>query len=239
MPAVNEIQHETPATAMAAPPDGWVKLALYGTAMEAEFHAAILGNEGIATKILGANLNTVDWFWERFNRVEMFVPRADVQRAIQILANAPHDELEPVAGGENDPPPADKDGKPLVRLAAYETLSELRDAQTTLGSARISTLAPPLAPRGDKPPGKGKRFILWVAENDLQSAKSVLADEAAEDNDQPRCPQCGSWRVHEISGLLSSLAQLAGYDSRPQEAECAACRFRAELSEFLPQSNAR
>lgn len=83
-----------------APGDGWVKLGRYNSATEAEFDAGVLGAEGIPTQVLGANINMVDWFWQGFNPVDVFLPADDRRRALDILARRCDDELEPAEGSK-------------------------------------------------------------------------------------------------------------------------------------------
>jgi hypothetical protein len=213
---------------------GWIKLQSYNSAIEADFHAAMLGEANIPTQVLGADMNNVMWFWAGFNPVDVYVAEADVERATEILKNRPADDLEPDEDFLKSPPPTDRHHRPLIVVAAFDNVHDLRDAQIVLASADIPCLAPPLVPRGNRPAGQGKRFTLRVAQDDLQKAQSVLSEEAEEDSDQPRCPNCGSWQVHTFSGLLKGIAELAGKNQPHETAECDVCHYRGELDKFLP-----
>jgi hypothetical protein len=120
----------------------------------------------------------------------------------------------------------------LAIVGTYDSFREMRDAQTVLASGRIRAFVPPMAPRGDRPAGVGKRFILRVAEADLNRAKALLADEAQDDSDEPRCPKCGSWRILQPQSIMGDLAALVGL-GHERQFECLACHYRAKSSEFL------
>jgi hypothetical protein len=130
------------------------------------------------------------------------------------------------------PPPVDEQGNALAVIGMYGSYREMSDAQTVLASARIRAFVPPMAPRGDRPAGVGKRFVLWVAETDLNRAKALLADEAQDDTGEPRCPKCGSWRILQPESLIGGLAALVGL-GHERQFECLACHYRGAPSEFL------
>jgi hypothetical protein len=222
-----------------SPLPGWTRLASYYSAIEADFHAAVLRENKIPAQVFGANSNVVNWFWQGFNPVDLFVPEQDLERAQAVLKNRPHDDLEPAEEFETAPPPTDADGEPLVVVAAFDNVRDLRDAKITLASANLPTLVPPLLPRGNKPPGHGKRFRLRVAQKDFERAGHILTLEAQEDSDEPRCPKCGSWQVRESSGIIDGLANMIGYGTGTKTAQCGVCGYRGELSEFLPHKRGR
>jgi hypothetical protein len=203
---------------------------------EAELRAAVLNAEGIRTEIFGANINAVDWLWQVFNRVDLWVPRADAQRAGEILARTARDDLEPAAAAEGTAEPVDERGVALLPVGAYENVHDLLDAQTVLASAGFRAFAPPMAPRGDRPAGVGKRFVLRVPVGEVEQAKAMLAEEASEDRDDPRCPKCGSWRVYIPEALLGNAAHLVGLGQGPI-AECLACHHRADAGEFVAKED--
>jgi hypothetical protein len=209
-----------------------VRLAQYSAEYEAELNAAALNAEGIPTQIFGANTNYVNWLLQGFNQVELLVPAEDVERATQILARTSTDELEPVPMPDEAPPAVDEQGNALAIVGAYESFHEMRDAQTVLASGRIRAFVPPMAPRGDRPAGVGKRFILRVTEADLNRAKALLADEAQDDSDEPRCPKCGSWRILQPQSIMGDLAALVGL-GHERQFECLVCHYQAKSSEFL------
>ncbi|MGA2230825.1 MAG: hypothetical protein ABSH22_07990 [Tepidisphaeraceae bacterium] len=219
-------------------PAGWVKLSTFGSANDAEIRAAVLAGEGIRSQIFGANINAVDWAWQVFNDVDLIVQEADVERATAALSTAPMDDLEPAEEAPNAPAPVDEHGNLLVPVAAYETPADLRDGQTVLASEHIAAYGPRLVLRGDKPAGVGARFILRVAEKDMEAAQALLAEEADENKDEPRCPRCGSWQVISRAGLLKDLANAAGL-SGPGDMECMSCHYRAPAGEFLQRDEWR
>jgi hypothetical protein len=212
-------------------PVRWVKLDTYGAFNQAELNAAILAGEGIPTQVFGANTNAVNWLWQAFNDVELMVPEADAQRAKEILDRSWSNEVEPAEEPADAPPPADQQGRLLVSVAAFDNPADLRDAQTVLASQNIVSFGPRLVLRGDRPAGVGKRFILRVDEDDLDAARTLLAEEAQESSDQPRCPRCRSWRVTRRWNLLMAVG-LGGSG----EFECDACHYRGAAAEFLPPS---
>lgn len=209
-----------------------VRVAQYSAEYEAELNAAALNDEGIRTQIFGANTNYVNWLLQGFNQVELLVPEEDVEQAMQILARTSTDELEPVPMPDGAPPPVDEHGNALAIVGTYDSFREMSDAQTVLASERIRAFIPPMAPRGDRPPGVGKRFILRIAEADLNRGKALLADEAQDDSEEPRCPKCGSWRILQPQSIMGDLAALVGL-GHERQFECLACHYRAKASEFL------
>jgi hypothetical protein len=213
-------------------PPGWVKVVTYGSATEAELYSGILAAQGINSQVFGANTNAVDWFWQGFNDVDLLVQEADTEQAKDILSKASGDEFEPAEEPKEAPPAADDAGSLLVPVGAFENVRRMRDAQAVLASARIDAYAPRLVLRGARAAGVGKRFILRVTEKDLESARSVLAQEAEEDRDEPQCPKCGSWSVMPRNVFLGSLAKLVGMNERAQF-ECSSCNYRAVAAEFL------
>jgi hypothetical protein len=216
-------------------PAGWVKLVTCGTANEAELIAAVLAGEGIGAQVFGANINAVDWFWQVFNDVDLLVQESDVERAREVLSRTSNDDVEPAEEAVGSAPPCDEEGRLLVPVGAFENIRNLRDAQTVLASARIDAYAPRLVLRGDRAAGVGKRFILRVAEGDLEKAKVLLAEEAEENRDEPRCPRCGSWRVTRRTSLPMHLADLVGL-AGPGEIQCNSCDYRADAAEFLKRA---
>ncbi len=190
-------------------PPGWVKVVTYGSATEAELYSGILAAQGVNSQVFGANTNAVDWFWQGFNDVDLLVQEADVEHAKDILSKASGDGLEPAEEPKDAPPAADEAGNLLVPVGAFENVRRMRDAQAVLASGGIDAYGPRLVLRGNGAAGVGKRFILRVTEKDLESARSVLAEEAEEDRDEPlpkmrivECDaeECCSWKSGQIGG---------------------------------------
>src|SRR3984957_1326548 len=211
---------------------GLMKVGRYASVDEANIYAAALTASGIESQIFGSNANAWTGL-QNLSFVELFVAKADGARAREILSHPEMDDVEPVEDDENSPK-ADEQGRPLVPLAAYENIRDLRDAMTVLASGEVTAFAPKLMPRGDRPAGQGNRFILRVAEDDLEVAQSLLAEEAEEDQDEPRCPKCGAWRVHAVSTFFKEIASAFGPPKRPGEMECTACKYRGKSEEFWP-----
>jgi hypothetical protein len=212
-------------------PEGWALLATYGTADEGETTAAILETAGIDAQVFGANTNNVDWFWQLFNDVDVIVRKEDLEKAKEITDRTDAPELEPA--DEPDGEATDENGRPLVRIAAFDNVADMRDAQTILASEKIEAYTPRLVIREKGAAAHGKRFVLRVVESEVEKAKTVLAQEAAEDKDVPRCPKCGSWRVNPVKGFIGEFAGIVGVNPQPKEMTCAACTFRGASGEFL------
>jgi len=207
--------------------DELVRLASYGDPIPAELDAAALAEEGIPAQVFGANVGSLGVIYQGFNRVELHVRAGDIERAAKVLARVSSLELEPVDSG----PTADETGRPLVPAGAFDNARSLYDAQAVLASASIRSFPPVLVPRGDKPTGHGARFVLRVGAEDLSRSQSLLREDT--DSDDPRCPQCGSWRVFAVGHFWKDLAASLGLGPKlPSQNECLACKYRGESAEF-------
>jgi hypothetical protein len=215
---------------------GMVLLARFGTSDEAELHAAELEAEGIPTQILNSHVNALGIPYSGLSDVELHVRAGDVGRADELLKHAGGEDLEPAPEGGLAEPAVDESENPIpiAPLASFESVRLLREAQTLLASARLHAYMPKLVPRGDRPPGVGKRFLLAVAEDDLERAQLLLRQAESDAAEElPRCPKCASWRVFPVSHLLQSLAATFGLAPKPaEELECLACRHRGPSAEF-------
>jgi hypothetical protein len=201
-------------------------------AIEAQLCGNVLAAQGIDYYIMNQNTNTLGPY-AGFSRVEVQVREEDARRAAELLARFQADPLdvEPEEPGGADQVVSDPSGKgTLAVAAAYETARELFDAAATLGASRIDSYLPSLVPRGDRTRGSGKRFLLHVRDDDLERAKEVLAQSAPDDDDEPCCPACGSWRVAPASRPWPGLVKfLLGSGNRgPEEMECLRCKHRWE-----------
>lgn len=199
-------------------------------AIEAQLCGNVLAAQGIDYYIMNQNTNTLGPY-SGFSRVEVQVREEDARRAAELLARFQADPLdvEPEESDGPDEAVSDPSGKGMLAVAAaYETPRELFDAAATLGASRIDSFLPTLVPRGDRPRGSGKRFVIRVREDDLQRVKEVLAQSAPDDDDEPRCPACGSWRVAAAPRPWPGLVKfILGISSpRPQELECLRCKRR-------------
>jgi Putative prokaryotic signal transducing protein len=212
---------------------------------EAEVRAGVLEAEGIPYQVCNQNvvLNLGPYAGAGAD-VEVHVRREDAERAAAVLARYADDaDLEPIEDPPDAPPPVDDEGRAidLVVAAAYDTARRMRDASTVLAAARVRFYVPTLALRGDRPPGEGARFVVRVAEEDLERARSVLEEAAAESDDEedPRCPRCSAWRVHPVrsGGLLRGIGRALGLGKPlPFEGEgfeCLACRHQGPREEFV------
>jgi hypothetical protein len=235
-PAVPVLSYQTPGASGAM-----VRVGSYGNNEEAELRASALAAEGIPSRVFNGNVNSLGIPYAGFADVELHVRQEDAQRAAEVLArDAAEDDLEPQELSPADSPPTDDDGNALnlVPLVAFDSVRLMRDAQTILSSARIRSYPPTLVRRGDRPPGQGARFILSVAEDDLERARRVLeeadADAASEDENGGRCPRCRSWRVFPVSQFWKGLAAMVGMGPTPQPLmECLACKHVGTKEEFV------
>jgi hypothetical protein len=242
-------QDPPPVLNYASPtPGGTTIVARCANIAEAEMRGGVLEGEGIPYQVHNAaimsNLGTYAGGW---TSVELHVRKEDAARAAEVLARYADDsDLEPAGDWQDAPPPLDEEGRPipLAVAAAYDRARRMRDAATVLAAARVPFYLPMLAPRGDRPKGEGKRFVLRVAEEDLERAQSVLgeAEEEAGDEGDPRCPRCSAWRVHPIrsGGILRGIGQALGL-SKPlpfegEGFECLACRYQGPRLEFVRDS---
>jgi hypothetical protein len=207
--------------------------------LEAAMQANRLEAEGIGCITVNANVNNLGMPYSGFTTVNVQVHEDDAARAIEILQTNP-DDLEPADDPDDASAGFDDNGQPLklVEAARYETVRQLRSAQTLLASSRIKAYPPTLVKRGDRPVGTGRRFVLRVCEEDLESAQSLLtqaADEADAETD-PRCPKCDSWRIYPVGTFWQTLAATFGICRRPEkQIECLACRYRGSPGEFGAQ----
>jgi hypothetical protein len=207
----------------------------YPDAAYASIDSGRLSAEGIDNHVLNANVNGLGIPYRGWTSVELQVHEADADRAREIL-RADMDDMEPAADFD-ETPTLDDEGKPLnlVVAAAFESVREMREAITVLASARIRGIGPKLVKRGDAPAGEGKRFVLRVDESDLERAQSLIEQARADsdEEDEPRCPKCNSWRVYPASRTMKIILAFFGMGKWPPvETECLACKYRAAPEEF-------
>ena len=229
---------------------GMVTIARCAELAEAEMIAGELGAEGIRCTVTNTNTAAMGP-WAGGARVYVDVPKQEAARAADVLrVRTLGDEVEPAdeeedeagfaptfAGAEADAAARDEEGGPArwVVVAAYDTASRMRDAVTTLGSARIRCVVPRLVPRGDRPKGEGNRFKVRVGADELERARAVLAEsdepaaagQDADDEDaEIRCPACSSWRVHRLGSLWINVGRffgLVGGSEKDDPLQCLAC----------------
>lgn len=202
--------------------------------MEAQLCANELAAHGIEYHLLNQNVNALGWPYSGLSSVEVQVREQDAPLARQLLARFEANPLdvEPEEGSADERTLADPSGEGLlVSAGAFDDPRRMYDAAATLGAARIDSFLPTLVPRGDRPRGSGRRFVIRVRESDLDRAREVLSRASADeedDDDEPRCPACGSWRVAPAPrpwpGLMKFL--LGAAHRGPRELECLRCKHR-------------
>jgi hypothetical protein len=201
-------------------------------AFEAQLYANELAAHGIDYYLLNQNANVLGPYAPS-SLLELQVREQDVAETRAVLSRFHVNPAEVEPAGDSDPtrsiPDPAGEGR-LVSAAAYDTPRRLFDAAATLGAARVECFLPLLVPRGDRPPGQGNRFVLWVREADAEPARETLARADSEQaNDQePRCPKCGSYRVDLAPppwpGLLKFL--LGARPDAPRHMQCFRCGER-------------
>jgi hypothetical protein len=224
------LSYETPV------PVGAVTVQKFHDAMEAQMCANELAAHGIQYALVNVNANVLGPY-VGFSQVELQVRKQDLAEAQAVLSQAQVNpmEVEPEDDLDRQVPLPDPEGEgKLVMAAAFENSRDLFDAAVALGAVRIECFLPTLAPRGNRPAGHGKRFVLRVREDDLERASAALeeAREQASD-DEPCCPKCGSYRVRRASppwpGLVKFILGMG--PAAPRQLECLRCRHRWELED--------
>jgi hypothetical protein len=228
-----------PLLSYAAPErGGMVRLTTFSSDAEAEMRAAELRSAGIPAQVFNKNLNSLGMLYSGLWPVELHVPSSDVERANTVLALDTRDDLEPIEQ-DDSAPVTDDEGNPLTlsTAAAFESVGLLRDAQTVLAAGHVRSYLPAMALRGDRPPGEGKRFILRVADEDLERARRLLSETDERDDDDEeecRCPKCHAWRVIAVPQGWKSIAALLTFRTLPPERmECLGCTYQGPRREFL------
>jgi putative signal transducing protein len=177
-----------------------VTVRTFYNALDAQMLANELDAAGIRCTLTNQNTNTLGPY-SAFSQVELQVRQDDAGEARQILAryDTSSTEVEPEEDLGASVPVPDPSGRgTLVTAGAFDTASAMFDAAAALGAAHVECFLPVLVPRGDRPRGHGKRFIVRVREDDVERARHILerpADDSDEDPGEPRCPECGSWRT--------------------------------------------
>ena len=220
---------------------GVVSVRKFYDAMEAQLYANELAAHGIRYHLLNQNTNTLGPY-SAFSQVELQVSEEDAPRARELLARLQLDpsEVEPEHEADPDVPVPDPAGTGmLVPAAAYDNPRFLYDAATALGAAHIESFLPTLVARGDRPAGTGTRFVIRVREADLERARTILQAEGdPEENTEPRCPRCGSWRVYRHPPKQGLVNFLLGRipDQRPR-LECLRCHHIWESEQSVGESS--
>ena len=210
-----------------------VTVRTFYNAMDAQLCANELDAAGIRCALTNQNTNTLGPY-SAFSQVELQVRQEDVEDAQQMLSHldVKSTDVEPEQDVDPSAPLPDPSGEGvLVAAGAFDTPGAMYDAAATLGAARVECFLPVLVPRGDRPAGSGKRFVIRVREDELERARDVLAEgdeKSGDDEVEPRCPECGSWRTYRIPGEGAGLLGfLLGREPKPSgQVECLRCHHR-------------
>jgi len=212
-----------------------VRVGRYPSEMAAALPASLLESLGIGCQILNSNVNVLGPY-AGMAPVELLVHEKDADAAREILS-CPEDELEPADDPADATPVLGDDGRPmhLVAVGTSNTIRNLRDAAAVLASARLRIFPPILRRRPEDATTERRPFVLKVAEQDREQAHRLLdqARSESEDDDEPRCPKCNSWRVYPVSRFMPSVKAFFGLGAWPErQIECLACRYRGAPEEF-------
>jgi len=210
-----------------------VTVRTFYSALDAQLFANQLDAAGIRCALANQNTNTLGPY-AAFSQVELQVQQEDLDEAREILSHfdASSTDVEPEQDVDPTAPVPDPAGEGnLVTAGAFDTSSEMFDTAAALGAAHIECFLPVLVPRGDRPRGTGKRFVVRVRESELERAKYILeknAEDSDEDSDDPPCPECGSWRTYAMPSAKKGFLNLL-FSAEPGESgelECLRCHHR-------------
>lgn len=219
----------------AAPRSGkTVTVAFCADSAEAELLCAELHAAGVPAAAVNHHAVAVLGPYSGQGSVEVQVPVEERGRAAEVIARLPDrndvvPEPEP-SDGSADFATDEQGGRVELAVAAeFATAEAMQDAAAALGSARVRTYLPNLVPKPpDAPDRPAPVYRVRVAADDLAKARSVLGEEG--DPDEPRCPQCASWRVHRQGGSFFSWLReiFVGGEKADgvQYFECLRCRHR-------------
>jgi hypothetical protein len=197
---------------------------------EAQIFANELAANGIDYYVMNQNTNDLLGTYVGFTYVELQVRKEEAEAASALLSKLSGNplEVEPAEASNADQPIPDPAGEGiLVSAAGFDNPRSLLDAAATLGAARVESFLPMLVVRGDGPAGVGDRFILRVREDDAEQAREILSKAAAEESDdeEPRCPTCGSYRVMAVPQFWKDVMRfLRGDTDRSVQMQCLLCR---------------
>jgi DNA-directed RNA polymerase subunit RPC12/RpoP len=200
--------------------------------LEAQLSANELASHDIEYFLMNQNTNTLGAY-AGFSQIELQVREEDLGEATRVLSEFQVNPLEVEPEDLTDPrePIGDPTGDGmLVMAAAYDNPRAVFDAAASLGAAGVESFLPSLVPRRDRPAGVGKRFVLRVRQNDLDQARAVLSEADADqaNDDEPRCPRCGSYRIAQASRPWPGLGKFLFGESTSDTAqlECLRCHHR-------------
>ena len=212
-------------------PTSAVTVGTFYNVYEAQILANQLAFQGIDYYLMNQNVSVLGPY-AGASQVELQVRKEDVPAARNALSQfqANSLEAEPAEPSDPDQPIPDPSGRGLlVAAGAFDNPRSLFDAAATLGAAHVEGFLPLLVPRSNQATGAAVHFVLRVRETDLAAAREILANAAAEeaDDEEPRCPKCGSYRVAAVSGFWADLMQFVrGKPKPPKVIECLRCRQR-------------
>lgn len=203
---------------------------------EAAVRVLALEAAGIDAVAVNQNANNLGIHMSGLVPVEIQVRKEDEERAKEVLRLMTSSEVEPAAD-QPENVPASEEGQPpvpLVEVARFDTIRALREAAVLLDSARIRAVQPTLVARTEANAGTGKRFILKAPATDADRAAEVLEDlDDDTDEDDFRCPQCGSWRVYPVGQLAATVKWFLRMGDRPvNQMDCLQCKYRGPKAEF-------
>lgn len=208
-----------------------VKVGAFLDLLDAQLHANELAGHDIEYFLANQNVMSLGFPYSGFSQIELQVRAEDKEKALAILSTFQANPLEVEPADPIDPnEPIDDPGGEgsLVTAVAFDNPRALLDAAAVLGAARIDCFVPALAARKDRPAGEGKRFALRVRSDDLERAGEVLADAEENEEGEPRCPKCGSYRVERAGKPWPGIVRFligGGPRSEPQM-ECLRCKHR-------------
>jgi hypothetical protein len=221
-------------------PVKWVTVRTYLN----EFEANLAGNEleanGVRWQLLNEESKSMLGWYGAYISVRLQVHSDEVEKARAVLANhaaAEAGDLEPVEAEDPATPLQvnDEQGVPATwnTVAVFETARAMHEAAMVLESSHVAVLMPRLAPRGDRPPGEGPRFVLRVQADDVERAQAMLGRASEErEEGELQCPKCGSYSIHESKHEFTNLLLAFVGKEKPIECECMKCHYKGEAAEF-------
>lgn len=196
----------------------------------AEIISAALNDRGIPARVLGSATGSLGMAAGTAG-VEIVVPFQDAERAREIMESAQKADFEPAEGEESTEDRVDADGHRLCCVGEYEALPQIRLAQTLLAAERIESMLPVLVMRNENASAPTRRFVLRVRENDVREAREILRE--LEEDEEPRCPWCGSKRLYEEQLLWQRLVCWLKGKRVDAKFECLNCKRTGEGKLFI------
>jgi len=229
--------NELPVLSYQAPRSGQTaRVATCADAGEGQVLVGELAGYGIPAAVINEHTSALGpWGGNAVVKVE--VRLEDAERAADIVNRLRsgqdlEPEEEPADGSADFTTDEEGRRQPLAVVAEYDTAREMYECAATLGSVRVTAFLPNLVRRPEGAEPSGRKFVVRVLEDDLGRARRVLSEASreAEEDDEPRCPACGSWHVgRRVDGLLATLARWLGARGGPPDDpaarwQCYRCR---------------